>query len=412
LPADNPKKIAFPPRGVLLKIDLGPPSAPARSSGPPFRGMACVRHFSFFAACAVCLCGTVAPCAAPATWLTGARLDEQLAAAVSVTWSNLPLARALESLSASQNVAVVIDRRVDPDQPIGLTLSSQPLGDAFRRIAEQMKLGYCQFGPVAYFGPPETASRLRTLAALRSQEARALPTAEARRFFQPRAMRWDELAEPRRLVEKLAAEAGVTLAGAQKIPHDLWPAAELPPMTWLDRMTLLTAQFDLAFRIADGGREVELTQMPAKVALSRTHEVGREADTIARRWAESLPQAKISVHGNKIQLDGLLEDHEFVERRLRAPRGTRSKVTDRKEVYQFSVENTPLDKVVQQLGQRLNVDFHWDRAAIDAAGIATDQAISVRVKDASLDDLVSAVLKDTGLTFHREDRTISIGPSE
>ena len=99
------------------------------------------------------------------------------------------------------------------------------------------------------------------------------------------------------------------------------------------------------------------------------------------------------------------------QQRLRGKPTEQTTVTAGKEVFQLSVENAALDQVVAQLAERLNLEFDWDRAAIDDAGIAADQLVSVKVKDASLDELVQAVLAGTGLAFRRNDRKISLYPA-
>lgn len=370
-----------------------------------------MRYRSIPAACLVVLC-VAAAAAEPGGFVAGTTLEQQLSSVVSISWSNIPLAQALKSLSVSQHLAIVLDRRIDPQQPIQLTLSQEPLQTILQRIGQHLKLGYCQLGPVAYFGPPLAARRLRTLAALRLEEVRPLGAAGSRKLLVLRTSHWDDLAEPRRLLSDLAEEAGVKIIGAEKIPHDLWPAADLPPLTWIDRLTLLAAQFDLAFRIDKSGQEVELLSMPARPVLSRTYQAGRDGNTLLKRWAKALPHAQLALEGNKIRLDGLLEDHELVEHRLRGTPTQRTTVTAGKEVYQLSIQNTALDQVVRQLGQRLNLEFQWDRAAIDTAGITIEQLISVKVQNASLDELMRAVLQGTGLTFRRKDRAISIYPAE
>ena len=188
-------------------------------------------------------------------WATGAAIGQQLAVPVSVSWTNLPLARALKSLAKAQHVAIVLDRRVDPERPITLAIDQEPLGEALEKIAGHLTLGYCQFGPVAYFGPPTIAKRLRTLAALRLDELRQLPTPVTRKLLMMRSSHWEDLTEPKQLLEDLAAEAGVEILGIDKIPHDLWPAADLPPLSWIDRLTLIAAQFDLSFELDKAGRK-------------------------------------------------------------------------------------------------------------------------------------------------------------
>ncbi|MBI3837771.1 MAG: STN domain-containing protein [Planctomycetia bacterium] len=345
-------------------------------------------------------------------WVTGPTLDQQLAAGVTISLSKIPLSRALKSISTAQHIAIVLDRRVDPDQETQLGLTREPLRNGLQRIADQLQIGYCQFGPIAYFGPTSTVKRLRSLAALRLEDVRPLPPAASRKFLQMRSSHWDDLAEPRQLVEALAEEAGIALVGAKKIPHDLWPAADLPPLTWIDRLTLLAAQFGLTFRIDKGGQQVELTPMPAKVVLARTYQAPRQADSVAKRWAKALPTARVAVEGNKIRVEGSLEDHETVEHRLRGTPTQRTTVTVGKEVYQLAVEQAALSQVLEQLSQRLSLEFQWDRAAIERAGISLDQLIAVKVQNVTLDELLRAVLANTGLTFRHDDRAISIYPVE
>ena len=350
--------------------------------------------------------------AEPADWATGPKVDQQLDAPVTISLSKIPLSRAIKSISSAQYIATVLDRRVDPDLEIQLALTREPLKVGLQRIAGQLQIGYCQLGPIAYFGPATTARRLRTLAAQRLEDVRLLPQTASRKFLLLRSSHWDDLAEPRKLVDALVEEAGVTVVGAEKIPHDLWPAADLPPMTWIDRLTLIAAQFGLTFRIDKDGQQVELTPIPEKVVLARTYQAAREADSMAKRWAKQLPEARVTVEDRKIRVEGSLEDHEVVEHRLRGTPTQRTTVTPGKEVYQLAVEQAPLSQVLEQLAQRLSLEFQWDRQAIERAGISLDQLISVKVQNVTLDDLLRAILANTGLTFRHDNRAISIYPVE
>jgi hypothetical protein len=363
--------------------------------------------FFWFALCAVSTAR-----AEPGGLSTGAALEQQLADPVTISLTKMPLSRALKSISAAQHIAIVRDRRIDPDREVQLALTREPLRSGLQRIADQLQIGYCQLAGVAYFGPASTAKRLRTLAALRLEDARPLPAAASRKFLQLRSSHWDDLAEPRQLVEALAQEAGVELIGAEKIPHDLWAEADLPPLTWIDRLTLLAAQFELTFRIEKGGAQVELVPIPDRVALARSYQAGKQADSVAKRWARALPGARVTVEDNKIRVEGSLEDHEVVEHRLRGTPTQRTTVVLGKEVYQLAVEQAALVSVLEQLAQRLNLEFQWDRETIEQAGISLDQLITVKVQNATMDELLKAVLANTGLAFRHDDRAISIYPAE
>jgi hypothetical protein len=343
-------------------------------------------------------------------WVTGDNLVRQLETPLTLSWDNAPLARALASLSRSQHIAIVRDRRIDPGQPLTLAIDNVPLSEALEKIARHVNAGYCQFGPVAYLGPSEMADRVRTLAALRLDEAQKLPASAMRKFLSMRSSHWANLARPRDLANLLADEAGAKLAGAQRIPHDLWPETDLPPLSVVDRLTLLAAQFDLTFRFLAAGKSVELVPVPDEVILSRTYLAGRDAPGVARRWAQKLPQAKIAASGMKIRVDARLEDHEQIEAALHGKPARRTTVTAGQQTYQLSVERAALDKVVEQLGKQLDLEFRWDRAAIDGAAIAVDQLVSVKVSGATLDELLAAVSAGTGLSFHRTGRLVVIRP--
>jgi hypothetical protein len=349
--------------------------------------------------------------AAPSAWLTGSALDEQLRSISSVSWTNTPLSRALASLRSAQHIAIILDRRVDPEREIRLDLPREPLANILRKIAQQSQLGYCQLGEISYFGPLATARQLRTVAALRTEEAQSLAAPRSRKLLARAGSHWGDLAEPRAILTAWADEAGVKLVGLEKIPHDLWPAATLPAMSWTDRFTLVAAQFDLTFRIDRDGRQIELVPMPAKAALVRNYRVTGPPAAAAERWVAELPQAVISASGGQVRVEGLLEDHEFIARRLRGTPPRRATTATGKEVYQVSIENAPLEQVTVQLGQRLGLEFKWDRAAIDKAGIAIDQLISIRVENADVDDLLRSVFQGTGLTFERKDRNVHVRPS-
>ena len=81
-----------------------------------------------------------------------------------------------------------------------------------------------------------------------------------------------------------------------------------------------------------------------------------------------------------------------------------------KAVYQLSVENAALDKVVARLEKQIGLEIEWDRAAIEGSGIAVDQLISAKVAGATLDELLEAVFAGTGLSFERTDRVVVIRP--
>jgi hypothetical protein len=198
-------------------------------------------------------------------WATGTNLQRKLATdKVSIQWAGNPLRRAIRSLSQAVQVAILIDRRVDPDQKLDLSLKDVPLGAALQAIAGRLDLGVSRLGNVVYLGPASVAERLPAVAKALEKDVRRLPTAVQRKYLSTRRLAWDDLAVPRDLLAGLARDSGLSIAGLENVPHDLWAAADLPPLSLIDRLTLIAIQFDLSFKVADGGRRLEVVAAPSE----------------------------------------------------------------------------------------------------------------------------------------------------
>jgi hypothetical protein len=368
---------------------------------------------SLVAASAVCLLAVAAGAkerAAP-SWFTGKAFDQQLELSTDLACANRPLGAVLGNLAQSQRLAIWLDRRVDPDRLLALSVSAEPLKSVLAQIAARERLGCSTLGPVVYFGPADAATKLRTLAYLRREELKPLPAARRKAFEAMRTWQWSDLATPRDLLSGLAREAHVELSGLEQIPHDLWPARSLPLLSWIDRLTLITIQFDLTFQIAADGKSVALVALPEKVAASRTYPAGADGRETVQVWARQFPQADVRLAGDHIVVRGHVEDLEAIVAGATA-RGTKTKTTSPgKQVYKLTTEK-PLAVLLDELGKRLDLDFQLDRAAIAAAGIATDQIVSVKVEDVSLDELINAVLGPAKLAGQRRGRTVSVAPAK
>jgi len=373
------------------------------------------------------LAGVIASGAEPpgASWLTGSAIEKQLATPVDVFWAGIPLRQAVIGLSHGQRVAVLIDRRVDPGQELEAKLNGTPLKRVLGGIAESRQLGLTWLGPVAYLGPSRATSRVRTLAELRREEIRSLPATVSRKFLVPERIRWDDFATPRDLLAQLAAESGIEISGLEQVPHDLWAGADLPPLSLTDRLTLIAGQFDLTFQIAADGSAVALVPVPDDVAITRSYPGGQEPRQLADQWAALVPESQIKIVAGKIHVRGLLEDHERITDQLRPPRrqeptptGPRPKV-GRAEGEQQKRYTVPegkgkgqLGPVLEQLAATLNLELKIDHEALERAGISLEQPVSFSTKDATLDELLEAVLKPAGCTFRREDNVIEIRPAQ
>jgi len=343
--------------------------------------------------------------------LTGAQFDRQMQQVVGAAWSGVPLREAVRDFCGAQRVAVLLDRRVDPGQEIRLVAADLPLRQGLERIATDRGLGMTLVGPVVYFGPPEVAAKLRTLAALRDEEVRRLPPAAQRKFLLPEPLEWDDFATPRELLERLAQQAGLSLAGLEQVPHDLWAGAELPAISLVDRLTLVAVQFDLTFAVSAKGDAITLVAVPDEVGLVRSYPGGSRPEEVAEKYAALAPDARIKVAGSTVWVKALLEDHERLSGTRRpAPPPDRHPPGGPAEtrIERFRVAEVPVGAVLESVCRRLGLQLAIDEESLKAAGASLEQRVSVQVEKATVDELLEAIVRHTPLTVRRRGSVVEV----
>lgn len=339
-------------------------------------------------------------------WRTGRELLVQRSMPVTASWSQSPLREVLADLSRGQRVAIVLDRRVDPDQSLSLAIDALAFEAALERAARRCELDVSWFGSLAYLGPPSAARRLRTLAALRAEEA-ARFSAERKQTFQgEQPWHWDDLTTPRELCQALAAEANVELESLERLPHDLWTAADLPPLSWIERLTLIANEFDLTFEFQNKGETIRLVPIEGQVWIERSYPGGGRPAEIANRYARLAPDADVERAGGKVIVRGRIEDHE----RLTAKPKPRPRDKPGIEVYTMRAHDQPLAAVLDKLRNQLGLKLNVDQDALEKAGIRLDQRITFGVEEVSIEELLTAILKPAGLTFRGKETDFEIVP--
>ena len=337
--------------------------------------------------------------------------ERTLDQSVRVVWQGVPLRQAISALSKSQQVAMLIDRRVDPSRRLSISGESRPLRDHLDSIAKDLKLGVAYVGPTVYLGPVEMAERLPTVAALRRQDASRLNPSRRRAWLDEKPFGWNDLATPRGLIEKIAAELQCTSEGLERVPHDLWAAAQLPALAPADQLTLIAAQFDLTYEIDHNGRRLTLVDMPKHVVLERTYPGGTNPLQLAVRWRRLAPGATVRVDGGRVVVAGRFEDHVRLSDR-RKPARTETANASRQRRHTLAVSGAPIRRILDQLGEQLGLKIITDKKAIARARLSLETAVSVDVQNATTDELLRAVLEPGGFSFRRDGDRVEVIPAD
>jgi len=337
------------------------------------------------------------------TWKTGVEFQRQLESEVVLLWQDIPLRTALNSLSQRERIAVLLDRRIDPGQTLQLSLDSMTLADCLGRISGHVEAEVCHVGPVIYIAPGHVAGKLPILVSVRTDQARRLDGPSRRKWLGTWPWRWDNLVTPRQLVEQLSKKAKVRVEGIERVPHDLWPAADLPPLSVVQQLSLVTAGFGLTFEIAPDGQSAQVVPIPEEVSIERRYRIGGQA--VAASLSRQFPQSEVRVDGNQLVVVGSWEVHQHADRLVKGkPPRQRPRTTSSRQLHTLRVPNLPVGTVLNALAQRLDlelkVDPRWSQKL--------EQRIRVEVESVTRDELLRSVLEPAGLTFQIDGRTLEI----
>ncbi|MBP89362.1 MAG: hypothetical protein CMJ64_22060 [Planctomycetaceae bacterium] len=342
-------------------------------------------------------------------WKTDLALRKQLQATVGFQWSGSATIRpSLDSLSRNQQVAIWLDRRVDPGHPLDLALQDVSLRQALRVVAAKIGCGVCFVDSVVYIGPECVTKKLATLAAIRRDEVKRLPPAQRSKLQQAKPWKWEDVSAPKDLLADIAREASIRVAEVDRLPHDLWVAGDLPPLLVTDRLSLLFAGFDLTFDIAKDGSAIRPTAIPEQVSLQRPHTPRGSLAKAADKIASDFPNVGVRTSGNQLIVTGTFEDHDRIASMLRGEtvsRPPRRPAGERR--YDLQARNS-VQAIIEYLAERENL-----RITIDPAiRSKLETRASVDVKQATLRQLLDATLEPAGIRYELEDQALRLLSAE
>ena len=361
----------------------------------------------------------------PARLLVGKPFEDALNQSVSISWQERRLRSGLNQLAEAREVALLLDRRIDPEQALTLGLSRIPLRDVLRTIATECDAGLSIVGSTIYIGPPETAGKLRTIVELRSgQIAGANSVADTKRCFQllrRSHLSWQDLDRPVDIVASVCREAELQMTissdvaenpgqKASPIPHDLWASGTVPGSTVTEKLTLLLAQFDLSFEWQPGASSIQLVSMPKQPTVARTWSISRSKRT---RITELLPQLRhynVQVNGARLTATATVEQLEELDRLLypeRYPNSAtpRSPQGDLRFTFEIRAQ---LGSLLKALPEKSDIRFNYNEDTLKSAGVDLTRGIDMKMNNATLPELCKALFKDSGIVWKIDGNTVTL----
>jgi hypothetical protein len=324
--------------------------------------------------------------AASSTTARGLAADETvertvagLDAAVNATWTRLPLLDWTTRVAALAGKPVILDRRIDPDRLVTRTARGEPLADVIRAVAEEAGATVEELPGTIRLVPASARGRAAAAADDLDRRLAAIPAPQRKPLVKPEPWRWPTGARPRDLVTAALAEAGLTVEGLDAIPHDHFPAAELPPLPLAERLDLVLAHFDL--RILWSGDR------------------GRPRGRIVAIDADLSPPPPRRPNP---------PDGSAAPRR---PTTSPSRSVTLRDEFTLRLE-APLDQALAAIAARLGLELDLDQASLAARGIAPGEIVRAEVEKASRDRLLDAVLQPVGLQWKIEGQRLRVFAAE
>jgi hypothetical protein len=190
--------------------------------------------------------------------MTQRELDRLLKTRVSIALRAAPVGEALAKLAAGTGLPMVLDRRVDRGRVADLPAREAALLDTITELASNVDARPVAWNGLLYVGPRGAGERLATLSRERRRDVAGVSPARRGRFGAVTSATWKRLAEPREIVRDRLQSAGLRLDNPDAIPHDVWDAGSLPPMSLADQLTIVLVQFDLQWTPRRDGERVRI----------------------------------------------------------------------------------------------------------------------------------------------------------
>lgn len=331
---------------------------------------------------------------------------------------------ALKQLTESNRVSIVLDRRIDPTQPVSLALPATPLRDVIAALAKSVDAKAVVVGNVVYVGPTDSANKLRTLVELRKEELPKLATGPAKKtdkspwrnpaasLAQLRTFSWQDFDRPRDILKQVSDKLKIEIEGLDKLPHDLWAGSSLTQVTAIESLSLLLVQFGSTFEFVPDRAAVRVVPIPERVFIERSYP--RAADQKA--IAAVAPDAKVIVGGTNLIVQGTVEQHAEITAMLK-PGGQKSmkvaankpdkELTERR--FTLKLENAALGDVIQTFVKN-GVQIEYNPMEFADAKISLDKKINHDAKQKPAEKLFRDIFEPLGIEVTIDGKIVRLKP--
>ncbi len=340
-----------------------------------------------------------------ARWLTGRKLDEFNEIAISAWWSDAELRERIMRFSVNQQLAIFLDRRVDPSMLIELSVQNVTKEQFLWTVARQSNLGICRVEDFYYLGPTETAARFPAVCQHLRQSTSRRRNKSKVDWMRKAPLKTSSVAEPKKILLQLANENQFQIQNLEAIPHDLWAGFELPITTLQIRVAILLVGFGKSFESNEDGSIIRIVDWPDIKTTEATFDSVSNPPSLARTLRPRFPELKISVRGKRLVVSGppdQVAEAQSMVVAAQEPAG----IDTTEKTYTLTTRALRGD-VLATAANGANVELVFDKSNREIARTLTE-LVEVHAVKASLDELLRQTLAGTKLKYDLVDRELRV----
>ncbi|MGE3315115.1 MAG: hypothetical protein AB7O26_08345 [Planctomycetaceae bacterium] len=353
--------------------------------------------------------------------VTAERFHRALEQKMNGSWRRVSLRSVTTSIAREREISILLDRRIDPSREQAWDFRGRTLRNELVDLAERNNSGVSVVANTVYFGPPSSASKLRTLVRIREDEiidrAAKLPEGRDLEILRDSSMHWGDLANPADLVRRIASKYHLEVAGIELVSHDLWAAGSIPSASAAESLLLVLIQFDLAFEWTADAAGIRIVPAPDRPAVEKSYQAPKPLSSeILEAWGKEHPFSQIRKSEKGYSLVGTVEDQESFSLLLRPngiglPAGNRTAKPAplSRQTFTLKVERVSFRSLLEELEKR-GVEFDFDEKGLAAAGIDLNTRVDLDVQKAGPDEFFDAMCRPLGLGFRIAGNKVTLFP--
>ncbi len=335
-------------------------------------------------------------------WLRGRDLDRRTQVALNAQWYEAPLRPLLTELSQGLGIPLFIDRRVDPEILVSLTVNNLTWEQLLFEFGKPHGLGFCRLGRMYYFGPNDVALTLpQHFEKLNDWVGKNRKQATVN-WRQPVDGSWPRLSQPANLLAELSSARNVETFELERIPLDVWDEHASPSRPMILQAALLVVGFDKWISISKSGTKLKVVPYPQWDQTRFTVGKLKSPDDAIQKLQSQFSELSFEPGNKSVEISG--PNGQIAAAVAEAIR-LQSAFKNQEAQNTFNgTLNGSRRSILNGLSQQLGLELELDTADTTAL----DKYVEITVKDASVQEIVSQVLSDSGLRYQLNLTTLKV----